>query len=85
MLLLRSHLKIPSSATIGATSAPATDEANVSTPSNEESNLPQTAEAEPESQSAQASTGSQGDQAAAGVENMEQSDQDIGSNSQSES
>jgi len=85
MLLLRSHLKIPSSPMIGATSAPATDEANVSTPSNEESNLPQTAEAEPESQSAQASTGSQGDQAAAGVENMEQSDQDIGSNSQSES
>jgi hypothetical protein len=84
MLLLRSHLKIPSSAIIGPTSAPATDEANVSTPSTEESNLPQTAEAEPESQSAQESTGSQDDQATAGVENMEQSYQDTGSNSQSE-
>jgi hypothetical protein len=84
MLLLRSHLKIPSSAMIGTTSAPPTDEANVSTPSTEESNLPQTAEAEPESQSAKESTGSQDDQAASGVENMEQSDQDTGSNSQSE-
>jgi len=85
MLLLRSHLKIPSSAMIGTTSAPATDEANVSTPSTEESNLPQTAEAEPESQPVQASGDSQDDQAASGVENMEQSDQDTGSNSQSES
>ncbi len=84
MLLLRSHLKIPSSAMIGTTSAPATDEANVSTPSTEESNLPQTAEAEPESQPVQASGDSQDDQAASGVENMEQSDQDTGSNSQSE-
>src|SRR5260370_19208363 len=84
MLLLRSHLKIPSSAMIGTTSASATNEANVSTPSNQESNLAQTAEAETESQSAQASTGSEDDQAAVGVENMEQSDQDTGSNSQSE-
>jgi hypothetical protein len=85
MLLLRSHLKIPTSAMMGATNSPATDEANLSSPSTEESNLPQTAEAEPESQSAQASTWSQDDQAAVGVENMEQSDQDSGLNSQSES
>jgi hypothetical protein len=84
MLLLRSHLKIPTSAMIGGTSAPATDEANLSPPSTEESNLPQTAEAEPESQSAQASTWSQDDQAAVGVENMEQSDQQTGLGSESE-
>jgi hypothetical protein len=85
MLLLRSHLKIPSSAMIGATSAPATDESNASPPSYEESNASPITEAEPESQPAQTSTESQDDQAAAGVENMKQSDQDTGSNSQSES
>jgi hypothetical protein len=82
MLLLRSHLKIPTSVMMRATTTPTTDEANGSTPSTEESNLPQTAEAEPESQLAQPSGDSQDDQAAAGVENMEPSDQDIGSNSQ---
>jgi hypothetical protein len=84
MLLLRSHLKIPTSVMMRATTTPTTDEANGSTPSTEESNLPQTAEAEPESQLAQASGDSQDDQAAAGVENMEPSDQDIGPNSQPE-
>jgi len=84
MLLLRSHLKIPTSVRMRATTAPITDEANVSTLSTEESNLPQTAEAEPESQLAQASGDSQDDQATAGTENMEQSDQDTGSNSESE-
>jgi hypothetical protein len=84
MLLLRSHLKIPTSVMMRATTAPTTDEANVSTPSTDESNLPQTAEAEPESQLAQSSGDSQDDQAAAGVENMEPSDQDIGPNSQPE-
>jgi len=84
MLLLRSHLKIPTSVMMRATTTPTTDEANGSTPSTEESYLPQTAEAEPESQLAQASGDSQDDQTAAGVENMEQSDQDIGSNSQPE-
>ena len=84
MLLLRSHLKIPTSVMMRATTTPTPDEANVSTPSTEESNLPQTAEAESESQLAQPSGDSQDDQAAAGVENMEQSDQDIASNSQPE-
>jgi hypothetical protein len=84
MLLLRSHLKIPTSAMIGATSAPATDEANLSPPSTKESDASRITEAEPESQPAQASGDSQDDQAASGVENMEQSEQDTGSNSQSE-
>jgi len=84
MLLLRSHLKIPTSVMMRATTTPTPDEANVSTPSTEESNLPQTAEAESESQLAQPSGDSQDDQAAAGVENMEQSDQDIASNSEPE-
>jgi hypothetical protein len=84
MLLLRSHLKIPTSAMIGGTNAPATDEASLSPPNTEESNVTQITEAEPESQPVQASGGSQDDQAASGVENMEQSDQDTGSNSQSQ-
>jgi len=84
MLLLRSHLKIPSSAMIGATSAPATDEANLSPQNTDESNVTQITESEPESQPVQTSGDSQDDQAASGVENMEQSDQDTGSNSQSE-
>jgi len=84
MLLLRSHLKIPTSVMMRATTTPTPDEANVSTPPTEESNLPQTAEAESESQLAQPSGDSQDDQAAAGVENMEQSDQDIASNSEPE-
>ncbi len=62
MLLLRSHLKIPTSAMIGATTAPATDEANLSPPNTEESNVTQITEAEPESQPVQASGDSQDDQ-----------------------
>jgi hypothetical protein len=81
MLLLRSHLKIPTSAMMGATSVSSTSEADVSPPSTEESDAPRISEAEPDSQLAQASTESQDDQAAAGVENIEQSDQDSGSNS----
>jgi hypothetical protein len=80
MLLLRSHLKIPSS----ATSLPATDEANVSPPSTEESNASQTTETEPQSQSIEAPGESQDDQAASGVENVEQSDQGTGAYTESE-
>jgi hypothetical protein len=85
MLLLRSHLKIPSSAMIGAASVPAGDEANVTAPSPAEPNASQIAEAEPENQTAQTSAESQDDQAASGVENMEQSDQNANSDSESQS
>ena len=79
MLLLRSHLKLPNSALTVGTSAPAGDE--VSLPSNtDESNTPQVAMSEPDSQPVQTSGDSPDDQAASGVENMEQSDQDTGSN-----
>src|SRR5438034_6755346 len=44
MLLLRSHLKIPSSALLGVASALASEEANVATPTTEESNASQTHE-----------------------------------------
>jgi hypothetical protein len=81
MLLLRSHLKIPSSAMIGVSSVPAADEANVIAPGPAESNASQITEAEPESQTDQASTDYQDDEAASGVENMEQSDQNADSNS----
>ncbi len=84
MLLLRSHLKIPSSAMIGAASVPAADEANVTAPGPAESNASQITEAEPESQTAQASNEYQDDQAASGVENMEQSDQNADSNYESQ-
>ncbi len=84
MLLLRSHLKIPTSAMMGATSVPATDEANVTAPSLTESNASQTTESEPESQPVQTSTESQDDQAASGVENMEQIDRNSDSNSDSQ-
>ena len=80
MLLLRSHLKIPSSALLGVASAPATEEANVASPTAEELSGSQPIESEPANQ---ASGESQDDQAASGVENMEQSDQDTGADSES--
>ncbi len=80
MLLLRSHLKIPSSALLGVASAPTTEEANVVSPTAEELSGSQPIESEP---SNQASSESQDDQAASGVENMEQSDQDTGADSES--
>jgi hypothetical protein len=84
MLLLRSHLKIPSSAMMEPTTVAAADEANISTSSTEESNGSQITEAEPNSQPIQAYDESQDDQAAAGVENMEQSEQPTGSDSESQ-
>jgi hypothetical protein len=84
MLLLRSHLKIPSIAVMGGSTVPGTDETNVSTPSIEESNSSQITEAEPENEPAQASGESQDDQAAGGVENMEQSDQNAYTDSESQ-
>jgi len=80
MLLLRSHLKIPSSALLGVASAPATEEANVASPTAEELSGSQPIESEPANQ---ASGESQDDQAASGVENMEHSDQDTVQNSES--
>ncbi len=84
MLLLRSHLKIPSSAMLGATSLPAANNANVPPTGTEESNASQVPESEPESQPVEASGESQDDQAASGVENMEQSDNDTGASSKPE-
>jgi hypothetical protein len=83
MLLLRSHLKISSGAAQIGASTPSADETNVPAATTEESNALQSAETEPQSQSVEASGESQGDQAASGVENMEQSDQDTGTDSQS--
>src|SRR5437016_1637860 len=80
MLLLRSHLKIPGSVMLTATSVSSTEEANLSTPTTEESNASQTPATEPANQ---ASGESQDDQAASGVENMEQSEQDMGADSES--
>jgi hypothetical protein len=80
MLLLRSHLKIPTSTMMGTTSVPATDEENVTAPSVTESNASQTTESEPESQPVQTSTETQDDQAASGAENVEQIDQNSDSN-----
>src|SRR5712664_4226651 len=82
MLLLRSHLKIPS-AMLGASTAPATEDSNASAASPEESNISQTIEAEPENQP-EATVESQDDRAAAGVESMEQSEQQTGSDSDSQ-
>jgi hypothetical protein len=82
MLLLRGHLKIPSSAVLGATSVPAGDEASLPPSSADEFNASQATE--PESQSVEASGQSADDQAASGVENMEQSDESTDANSQSE-
>jgi len=81
MLLLRSHLKIPSSAMLGATSVSPTEDANVSPPT-EESNVSQTAEAGQEGQRVEGSSESEDNQSASG-ENMEQSDQDRGADSES--
>src|SRR2546422_5966313 len=83
MLLLRSHLKIPSSAMLGATSMSPTEQANVSPPTTEEPNVSQTAETVQESQAVEGSPESQDDQSASGVENKEQSDQDTGADSES--
>jgi len=80
MLLLRSHLKIPSSALLGVASAPTTEEANVASPTAEELSGSQPIESEPANQ---ASGESQDDQAASGVENMEQSVRDTGADSES--
>jgi len=85
MLLLRSHLKIPASAMTVGTTVPVGDEASLPPSNTEESNPPQAVEAASDSQPVEASGESQDDQATAGVENMDQSDQDTGSNSQSES
>jgi hypothetical protein len=84
MLLLRSHLKIPTSAVTVGTPVPAGDEASLPASSTEDSNAPEAAEAAPDSQAVQASGESPDDQAASGVENMEQSDQDTGSNPESQ-
>jgi len=80
MLLLRSHLKIQSSALLGVASAPTREEANVASPTAEELSGSQPIESEPANQ---ASGESQDDQAASGVENMEQSEQDTGADSES--
>jgi hypothetical protein len=80
MLLLRSHLKIPSSALLGVGSAPTMEEANVASRTAEEMSGSQPIESEPANQ---ASGESQDDQAASGVENMEQSDQNTGADSES--
>ena len=83
MLLLRSHLKIPRSAMLGATSVSPTEDANLSPPSTEESNVSQTAETGQESRPVEGSAESQDDRSGSGVENMEQSDQDTGADSES--
>ncbi len=83
MLLLRSHLKIPGSAMLRATSLSPTEEANVSPPTTEASNVSQTAETGQESQPVEGSSESEDDQSASGVENMEQSEQDTGADSES--
>jgi hypothetical protein len=84
MLLLRSHLKIPTSAMVGVASAPVGGEASVSAPNAEASNAAQTTETGAESQPGEASAQSQDEEAASGVENMEQSDQDASANTESE-
>jgi hypothetical protein len=84
MLLLRSHLKIPTTAMLGSANGPAADEANPSPTSAEESNASQVTETEPESQHVEASRESSDDEGVSGVENMEQSDQDTGVDSGSE-
>lgn len=84
MLLLRSHLKLPKSALTVGTTVPASDETSLPASNTEESNAQSAAEAAPDSQPVQGYGDSPDDQAASGVENMEQSDQDPGSDSQSE-
>src|SRR3989454_2282240 len=83
MLLLRSHLKIPGSTVLGATSVPST-ETKVSPVSTEESDASQVTESTPDSQTVQPPGESQDDQAASGIENIEQSDQSTDAESQSE-
>src|SRR2546426_2868724 len=80
MLLLRSHLKIPGSTVLGATSVPSTEELNVSAPTNEELSGSQPIESELANQG---SGESQDDQAASGVETMEQSEQDTSADPES--
>ena len=84
MLLLRSHLKIPTSSITVGPSAPAGDEASLLPSSTEDSSAPQSAEPSTDSQPVQESGESPDDQAASGVQNMEESDQDTGSNSESQ-
>jgi hypothetical protein len=83
MLLLRSHLKIPS-AMLGASTVPAAEDSNASAAGPEESNISHPIEAEPENQPVEGTVESQDDRAAAGVENMEQSEQQTGSDSESQ-
>jgi hypothetical protein len=84
MLLLRSHLRIPSSVALGVANVPMEEETNASPPTSERSNPSQTMESGSESEPVVASAESQDDPAAPGAENMEQSDQDTGTNSESE-
>ena len=84
MLLLRSHLKIPTNAITIGTPLPTGDEASLPPSNTEESNAPQAAEAPIDGQPVQTSGESPDDQAASGVQNTEQSDQDTGSNSDSQ-
>jgi hypothetical protein len=83
MLLLRSHLKIPSSGTLAmaAATVPTAEESNVASPNAEESSVSQATETEAANQPAGES---QEDQASSGVENMEQTDQDTSANTESE-
>jgi hypothetical protein len=83
MLLLRSHLKLPS-AVLGASTVAAAEDSSASAAGPEESNISQTVEAEPENQPVETSVESQDYQAVAGVANMEQSDQQTSSDSESE-
>jgi len=71
MLLLRSHLKLPKSTIIGTTNVPTGADENESAPSTATPGDSQTVETD--SQTAEASGASADDQAASGVENMEQS------------
>jgi len=82
MMLLRSHLKVPSSAMAGATNLPAVSEANASTPSTDESSDSQATQTE--SQPVEASGESPDDQAPSGVENMEPSDPHTSARDESE-
>lgn len=84
MLLLRSHLKTPNGAIVGMTTMPAADEANPSLPNTEESNASQPADSESQNPTVEASEESQDNQAASWVENVEPSDQDTGSNLESQ-
>ncbi len=84
MLLLRSHLKLPKSVMVGVAGVPAADEVNPSLPSTEGSNASQPPDSESQNQPVEGSQESQDNQAASGVENMEQSDQNADSNSESQ-